>query len=189
MGHPLERQYQRYHNYFASVYIKWRTAYAELAGICGLSHISTSDQCLLFPRAVSNLTNYQCHTSASSSDAELSESVLIWAFSDFVISENRRFANQPSYPYDAAVYDLRATYDKPANAPNQTKRFCTYHQSKTVNNQEQCQLSQHNQHNPTRDTIFLLAASQQLTFTNAYILWGTAQLHSPMLLGLSHFIV
>ncbi|KAJ6142870.1 hypothetical protein N7471_002323 [Penicillium samsonianum] len=70
------------------------------------------------------------------SDTESSEHVLISAFSDFVISDNRRLASQPSYTPDNVFYDANSTYNKldSGNAPAKPEQCHLNPASATTNN-------------------------------------------------------
>ncbi|OQD62129.1 hypothetical protein PENPOL_c013G08451 [Penicillium polonicum] len=116
--------------------IKWRTAYAEFAETCGHSHISNTAQYFLFLTAVSvNPATHQWLNSLRPSTTESSEHILISAFSDFVISENRRLASHPNFTSDPVFYDAN-TVSKPGNA--KPKHFCTFHQRKAAHTSEEC---------------------------------------------------
>ncbi|KAJ6123762.1 hypothetical protein N7471_011079 [Penicillium samsonianum] len=121
--------------------IKWRTAYAEFAEACGHSHISNTAQYFLFLTAVSvNLATHQWLNSLRPSTNDSSEHILISTFSDFVISENRRLASQPSFTSDPVFYDANAIHNQGNNKPTSAKpkHFCTFHQRKAAHTSEEC---------------------------------------------------
>ncbi|KAJ5794158.1 hypothetical protein N7457_000757 [Penicillium paradoxum] len=84
---------------------QWRIAYSEFVEACGHYHISNSAQYFHFLTAVSeNPDTHPWLHSLNPPASESSESLLISAFSDFVISENQRLTNPTGFGNHTHLY-------------------------------------------------------------------------------------